>query len=280
MHRFRRSSLRCRAWLCTTLLLLFASAAGAGSWLPEEELFEPPLASPEEPRFFAAFRQYRSPSVDGNALAFGAGETLPIYSFGQDHDRSGVQLAIHGGVIGLLDIGTESDALVNADYIIGIPLLWRNGPWSGRLRFYHQSSHLGDDYLIYRATFRTEFAFESLELLLSYDNDRWRLYGGGEYLWQRIPAQLDPLRVRGGFEYRSRRGWLGQGRPYLGVDLRAWEELGWDAATAVQVGVQFDNEDSGHFLRLFAEMHTGYSPHGQFFIEDADWAGIGLQFGF
>ena len=58
------------------------------------------------------------------------------------------QLSISGAVFAQFNLDASSMDLINADYIIGFPLSYRNGSWSARARLFHQSSHLGDDFLL------------------------------------------------------------------------------------------------------------------------------------
>ena len=45
-----------------------------------------------------------------------------------------------GGVLAQFDLAATSFDLINADYVIGIPLTFRRGGFSGRARFYHLTS--------------------------------------------------------------------------------------------------------------------------------------------
>ena len=95
------------------------------------------------------------------------------------------------------------DAVPWADYVVGLPLTGRYHGFSGRLRPYHQSSHLGDEYLLRDDPVEREnLSFESLELILSGELGPLRLYGGGEYLFRREPDTLEDLLAHGGGEIR------------------------------------------------------------------------------
>jgi hypothetical protein len=51
-------------------------------------------------------------------------------------------------VFAQFDLDSTSDDLLNADYVVGLPLTFRRAGFSARGRFYHQSSHLGDELLL------------------------------------------------------------------------------------------------------------------------------------
>jgi len=58
------------------------------------------------------------------------------------------QIGIQAAVFALFNLDAPSSDLVNADYWIGLPLSYRRGPWSYLIRLYHQSSHLGDEFIL------------------------------------------------------------------------------------------------------------------------------------
>ena len=56
-----------------------------------------------------------------------------------------------GNVYAQFDLNRPSYDLINADYLIGLPLTFRFDRFSGRARLYHQSSHLGDEFVLAQA---------------------------------------------------------------------------------------------------------------------------------
>ena len=63
---------------------------------------------------------------------------------------------------------------------------------SARIRGYHQSSHLGDEFILNNpGVDRVNLSFEVFDGLLSFEGDWWRLYIGGGYLAGAKP-KLDP----------------------------------------------------------------------------------------
>ncbi|MFP4087106.1 MAG: DUF1207 domain-containing protein [Desulfobacteraceae bacterium] len=60
-------------------------------------------------------------------------------------------------------------------------------------RLYHQSSHLGDEYLLRDNTSRENLSYEGVEVLLSYNLiESLRIYGGGGDLIHRSSSSLPP----------------------------------------------------------------------------------------
>ena len=74
-------------------------------------------------------------------------------------------------------------------------------------------------------------SFEALEVLLANELSSWRLYGGGEYRFQRAPANMKPGLVHAGLEYRGpeplvRLGQFGEGRLVAALDGKSFQDRG------------------------------------------------------
>ena len=254
----------------------------AGRWFPTAELFRPSIADPKEPRFFISPRHYDTDTEQLWLVEVGYGAVFPVY--GEiDAAGNGWNVGISGGLFGLFNLEAESFDLINADYTVGIPFTWRQGNASGRLRLYHQSSHLGDEFLLNAAPERINLSFESLEALVAYDFAPFRVYGGGEVLRHREPADLDRLMAHAGVEYfGSTPATLLpglRGRPFAGVDLKSYQEHDWRLDSSLKAGMQFDAPRSDHYLRLSVEGFHGSSPHGQFYSDRISYIGLGVLFG-
>ncbi len=254
----------------------------SGRWFPPPELFRPALADPKEPRFFVSPRHYDTGTETLWLAEVGYGTNFPVYGR-IDEAGNGWNIGISGGLFGLFNLEADSFDLINADYTLGFPLTWRQGKTSGRLRLYHQSSHLGDEFLLNAAPERINLSFESLEGLLAYDFEPFRVYGGGEVLLRRKPADLERLMAHAGIEYFSGSATTLlpglRGRPFVGLDLKSFDEHDWSIDRSLKVGMQFDAPHSDHYLRLSVDGYRGYSPHGQFYSDRISYLGLGVLFG-
>src|SRR6266480_3084649 len=114
--------------------------AGAAVQAP---LFQPLLADPKEPRFFAGYLWARSPRLASRLGTVGFGQTIGLLR-GRDW-----QLGIAAGVFSEFNMESSTTDLLNTDYLVGLPLTYRHGSLATRLRLYHQSSHLGDEYMVH-----------------------------------------------------------------------------------------------------------------------------------
>src|SRR5262249_16452935 len=175
--------------------------------LPEGDVFCPLLADPKAAHSYVAYVRGTSSSPFGTDLAsFGIGDHFAFARWNGARPGEGIQVGLEGSVVAQLDLNTESHDLINADYVLGLPVTWRWRVLSGRLRAYHQSSHLGDEFVLRSRIPRENFAFESGEGILSADAGPLRVYAGGEYVIHSFPTRLPGWIVHGGMELRQRAG--------------------------------------------------------------------------
>jgi hypothetical protein len=202
-----------------------------------------------------------------------------------------VQLSLAAGVFAQFDLGVASYDLLNADYVVALPLTMRKGPLSTRVRIYHQSSHLGDEYLLREPPprrNRENLSFEAAEWIVSVDAAALRVYAGGELLFNRSPEDLERYVAHGGVELRPQvriipLGALGGFRLVAAADLKSSQEHDWKPSVSARTGLEYDRtgstEPPGRRWGFFFQYYTGPSPYGQFFREDVRHLGVGIHFG-
>lgn len=255
--------------------------------LPASYLFAPLRADPKEPRFFVSTLHAESAVRDTTLGAVGFGEQFGILRR-ETPAGLGWQLGLSGAVFAQFDLEAPSSDLINADYVIGVPLTWRQGDWSGRVRLYHQSSHLGDEFLLSTQPQRVNLSFEAIETLIARDFGGLRLYGGGEYLFDRDPSDLGEGLLHAGLDWRGqaiafRLGDLGGARWMAGLDVKRWQQNDWDTQFSVKAGLEFAPlRDAGRNGRRWAallEFYDGPVPYGQFYPSDVRYWGAAIQLG-
>lgn len=251
--------------------------------LPAADIFCPLLADPKEPRSFMSYVRGTSGAFDTDIGAIGVGEHFGLLRW------NAVQLSISAGIFAQFDLRTASYDLINADYLIGLPLSYRHRGFSSRLRIYHQSSHLGDELLLRDppvAVERENLSFESLELILSQEIGPLRVYGGGEFLFNRDPDNLESALLHGGLEiypegYFLRFGQLGRARFVAAGDVKAPAEQEWSPAVSARVGLEVGRAREVPYpsrrWRIMGEFYSGPSPYGQFFDEQVTYYGLGMH---
>ena len=253
--------------------------------LPQGNVFCPLLADPKSSGSFVSWERVSTKSAFGTDIgSVGVADQFGLARWGGPSPGEGLQVGIEGAIYAQFDLASASYDLVNADYTVGLPVTFRRGPASARVRLYHQSSHLGDEFLL-RADHpeRENLSFQSLEGLLSLDAGPLRLYGGGEYLMNQQPERLQPYVAHGGVELRQRRPFGTSGiRLVAGGDVKALERDGWRAGYSARGGFEFsrtgESANVGRRWMLLAEYYNGASPYGQFFRDHIEYAGVGIHF--
>lgn len=288
----------------------YAVSKSQTSWnaFPDDDVFRPLLADPKQPQVFFRYQyvNLRDVGVKLNTANVAVGEYFGLIGRRQEKDCDGWQLGITGAVFAQFDLDANSYDLINADYNIGLPLSYRRGPLSFRIRPYHQSSHIGDEFLLDHPGFtRLNFSYEEVEALVSLEIplrsklvQEIRLYGGGAYMFDRQP-RIHRARDQWGIEIRggsSPNMFLTQvtqkktkdeqvehvrGLPFIGVDVKNFEQHRWNFETSVIAGMEFYRPSTHRRLRLYLTYYHGYNPYGQFFIsEKIESFGAGLSLAF
>jgi hypothetical protein len=255
---------------------------------PQDQIFCSVLSDPKEARSFVTFLRGTFPSLDDpsgegtNIASVGLGDSFGLVRWGGPSPGEGIQLDVVGSIFAQFDLGALSNDLINADYIIGVPLTFRRRGFSTRVRLYHQSSHLGDEYLLRAEDIEREnLSFESLEFLLSQEMGPLRVYAGGERIFRREPGTLAAKLFHGGVELRT--GRAGPVQLVGGLDLKTTERHDWSPAMSGRVGLEVARSGPGghpaRLISLLLEFYEGPSPYGQFFQDDISYVGVGLHFG-
>jgi hypothetical protein len=264
-------------------------AEGLGAVLfPEDQIFCPLVADPKEPRSFVSylrgkFRTLDDPAGDTtNIAAVGLGDSFGLVRVGGPSIGEGLQLDVIGSIFAQFDLGAPSNDLINADYIVGAPLTLRRRGFTLRAKLYHQSSHLGDEYLLRDTDIEREnLSFESFEVLASQEIGVLRVYGGGERLFRREPDTVASKLVHGGVELRTARDAPAQ--LLAGIDLKATDRHDWSPATSARVGIEVRRSGPdghpGRLVMFVLELYEGPSPYGQFFQDDISYIGFGVHVG-
>jgi Protein of unknown function (DUF1207) len=176
--------------------------------LPTGHLFKPLLADPRWAHFSVAYRNYQTDNFAGKDIAsVSLGETIPIYRSNFGQSTAQWEAGIQAGVFSDFNLNAPSSDLVNTDFIASIYSSMSVGQFSAFGRIYHQSSHLGDEFLlgkIHTSKFEREnLSYEGADLKLSYELPYGvRVYGGGGGLFHKEPSVLRPWSAQYGIEFR------------------------------------------------------------------------------
>lgn len=280
---------------CLTLSLLAAvaivcvhvpAALGDIEILAPGRTFDEPVADPRWPRFAASWQEYDDDEFLGvvGAVAIGGtlalirqeprlitevGRTLPSWEVG-------VQTAVFGTFEPL----EVSQDMFNSDWQFGVYAAARRQRLGGIVRLWHQSSHLGDEFLLNSDVVRQEFSFESISGLASLDAAPWlRIYGGGGWIFDEVPRDFGNFFLQYGVELRWPDPFANERlRPFVAIDLQQHEATDWQVDLSLTAGVELcDPRRDSPVMRFVIEFYDGRNLNGQFFAEDARYVGAGVR---
>lgn len=250
--------------------------------LPRQVLFDPLLADPRWPHFSAAIQDWGGRNSLDRVASVSLGDGFSFYQAPAFDGRWGIGL--QAAVFALFDLNAESKDLVNADYWVGVPVAWRSGPWQALARLYHQSSHLGDEYLLRSGENRSKrvnLSYEAIDLKLSrhFFDRAIRVYGGAGVLFDQEPEDLKAGMTQWGAELRGPWTFVGDRlRPVAAVDFQALEETGWNVDVSARMGVELTgSRDDQYVVQLMLEYYRGRNPNGQFYTRETEFWGLGVH---
>ncbi len=264
----------------------------AGVWFPESTvLFEPLIANPRDPVYSIAYR-WGDSVIANDQIAISLGDIFPIYRF---FDIFGGDLQIDIGACMWANFNMKPEIhpngevaeLVTSDYILSIPISYSRSFYSFRLRIYHISSHLGDEYMANNPLIaRVNVSFEAIDFFTSVQfNDALRIYlGPGVVIASDEAFPMGNIYVEYGFEFRPFVHKYNHPRlygcPFFALDCQNWQVNNYRPSLTLQLGYEWSKlERAGRSVRIFAEYHNGYSE-GQFFDQFTEYWAIRGAWGF
>ncbi len=270
----------CRHWMWGFVTIVVQAIgvihAGELHFFEREAIFSLPLANPRSPEL--AFEYF--PLVSPDQYQGNLGARIPWVTW--EWSGRQVQFGIDGGSWTSIYRGRTNFPVTDADYLIGFPLMYRDGSFSAELSVVHISSHLGDGDRLGRVPF--VYSREYFSLRLSQEIDLWpgeiRFYGGGGYIFNVSPP-LDRPSIGGGIEVVVR----GEGgpllrivSPYLAADV-TWNDDTDSIDQSVQLGTYLFRAPESHVEVRYA--WTGYwgsDRRGERLGRNLERYGMGLFF--
>lgn len=259
---------------------------------PRDNIFQPLVASNLEPRFFGNFgwADYTQPLNGGPGFdAFistlvGLAGTAGIWTRRRGETCNGVQLNFFGGAFSKFALNPLY--LINVDYQGGLSATLRQGSFSGRLRLYHQSGHIGDDFLLENPEFPAyNLSFEAIDTILSFDIGWARFYGGAGWMIRRDPQRLKRFSLEMGADLIGSTWRVASPipatywSPVAGTHITTHQARQWGTTWTTKTGAEFVGHRHRRRLRLMATFLYGYTPYGLFFDNHRlRLAGLEIQF--
>lgn len=253
-----------------------------GEFLPKGHLFEPIILDPLEAQTYGSFLPgywMEGQKYKGSFVPFAFGFAKPIYrrTSQPGHSEEWVlDLASFTQFEAFRDDVTNKAArrIVNTDYKVSIIYNIRRNENNYRIRVYHLSSHLGDDYIFRNkitAPSPNSVNYELLDVTYSRTVTNWRLYGGAGIVLRKS-EERKPLSAQIGTFYK--RPSAKAARLVGGVDVKFWQQT--DFRPGIHGGIGFELGRTQNNLTLMLEGYSGFRPYSQFEQQQTSWMGVGL----
>ena len=263
-----------------------------GIWFPQQTVLYPPMIANPRATIYQVSYHSGDCVMGVDSIAFSLGDNFPIFRWRGVFGPGNLQIDVQAGIWSVFRMGIhyhgEISELINTDYLIGFPLSYSFDKWAFRLRAYHVSSHLGDEYIVHHShVHRVNPSMEAVDFFASYQvNSALRLYAGPGWVFHsdKTYPLKPPLYVEWGGEVR----FLGYkdfynklyGTAFAAVYVRNWQVHKWRCDVTCMVGYEWSKlQGVGRKIRFFANYHDGYSE-GQFFKMLTSWTGLGFSWGF
>ncbi|MEE8335768.1 MAG: DUF1207 domain-containing protein [Candidatus Neomarinimicrobiota bacterium] len=167
--------------------------------------------------------------------------------------------------------------LQNSDYRITGVAHYKNKVHTYRMTLFHQSSHLGDDYIIRNDITRPTsnvLNYEQLDFLLSTTKNNFRYYYGLGFnispntIRKRLSLQLGYF-FNKGLKINKNMGY------FYGIDVKTFEQN--DFRPGLKIGLGFEIGRNNHNpLRILMEYYKGHLPYSTLEYKQLQSFGIGL----
>jgi len=243
-----------------------------------EEVFPPLTADPRETQL--ALSYYRRQNKDDSDVALGHSWGLLRWRSGEFNDWLW-EWDMEGMAYSRFQMGVGVNKFETVDFFANLPVTVRKDELSFRTTLFHQSSHLGDDYIRDTGNPGFRYSVEGVREQAALEAGRFlRLYAGAQYLFHSIP---DPhhWQLQSGFELTSVDLHWSARVPthlFLAEDLQSRENAAWNLNSNTIAGVKIGFRESVRVVRVQVGYFTGHSPFGQFYNQREHYADVALAF--
>ncbi len=278
----RAPAVRIVSILLAALSLLPPGASGqeGDRLFPPRSLMPTVLAGPREPVSSATLMGvFRNPNAHGPGVEaeVSLGLTFPVFLLAGTPEENPVVLGMEAAAFARFGLQVLERELVATDWLFAVPVVWHHDNGWTRLRFYHSSSHMGDEYARRFQEPGIDFSRDAAEVFLfrrpspvmggwvgarygynvhPQEDRRWVLRAGG---------QLEALPDAGRF------------LPFLAADIEWDQEADMRPRVEVQLGAWLPGQEGRRTVRVSLILLTGPSPLGQFRFRPTTQIGLSLR---
>ena len=269
--------------LAAALLLAALSAPAAAASVDlfprPNEIFPLLIADPRHIQLSASY--YRLDGQNTSDIALG-------HSWGLTRWRTGAlqgwlwESDLEGMAYSRFKIGGGVNEFETVDFFANLPVTVRRGDVSFKGTIFHESSHLGDDYIRETGNSGFRYSNEGARLQAAFEPRHGaRAYSGADYLLHDVPS-AKRWALQGGLElFTDDLHWSREARTqlFLAQDLQWHQYVQWNADSHTVAGVKIHfRESPSRAMRVQVGYFTGHSPFGQFYTRREHYADVSVAF--
>jgi hypothetical protein len=240
-------------------------------WLLQyDTLFRPLIADPRWPEFSAGYKYYSTDINFKSSFEAVLGKSFSILR-SDPGESLYAEIGLQSAIFTIFDLDTTSADLINADYFAGIPvtLQWDSLTWMAR--FYHQLSHLGNEYILKHSDIAgINHSYGMLDTLLSFEPaQQFRIYGGGGYVLYVDSGGYARSHYHTGVEFR-----VIADSPFVPVTVAALDVKGWKTPNwSAKLGLELNNNTI-----VSLSVYDGSLPDLRFYTNRITKFGISISY--
>jgi hypothetical protein len=261
-------------------LAVDAAANSPNKLFPEsDQVFHQLEADPRRIQLAASY--YRLDGKDKSDIALG--HSWGMLRWFTNNDYWTWQWNVEGMALSRFTIGGNLNSFETVDFVGNLPIAIRHRGFSARAMIFHESSHLGDDYIRTTGDQGFRYSQEGLRGTLSIEPLYWtRIYAGGTYLLHSLP---DPAReaAQFGLELTSKPVTRSAKYPlrfFAAQDFQWKGATGWEADSRSIAGVIMGFDGVPRSMRFYVGHFEGHSPFGQLYKRRERYNDVGISFHF
>jgi hypothetical protein len=261
--------------LIFSFLLLFLSKAytqekeKAVEWLPEDHYFDPLILDPVECQSYASLYAYWEGSERQDLIfsPLALGFQLPVVQW--DKGDYGFEIGFMTTVFFQFEFVEPSSLfqvnLINTDFRVGIPFIFRLKRFSLRTAIIHQSSHFSEEF-IFRNEIETfqenKNTYDAVDIHASWQFKKMRYYGGVEMAFN-SPHDRGFWKFQAGTLFRTPVKKGSKFNYIAGVDFQILEETKWSLNTQIGAGIEIAYRKTRTF-QVLLQFFNGNLPYTQY----------------
>ena len=269
--------------LIVSLIPLSGSAQKRMDFLPKKNLWPTQTLDPNASQSAAMGAAYWIDKKPADFLlsSFVFGFQRAVFSWPKSGDK-GYDLGLEGAAFTNFEWTNRDGSIernnLSTDFWIGVPFVIFFKPWIVRVRFYHLSSHMGDDYMIRNkitSYFKNNANYEQLDVTVSRAVKNFRFYLGAGVVVHSALGERKPLSFTFETDYLLSLNKKNSCQFYAGVYVGSKQEYGFSPEVNMGAGLQLGKPDRLP-VKVLVTYFNGPLPYSVYEGKSVQWLGLGI----